>query len=68
MSTSKHKAARAVVLLAVLFVVALSWLPSISTEANAYVDQALKNSLVTFASARALNGVISVVQGTEVAV
>ena len=33
-----------------------------------YADQALKRALVTFAVARTLNGVISVAQGTEVAV
>ncbi len=33
-----------------------------------YADQALKRALVTFAVARSLNGVISVAQGTEVAV
>lgn len=33
-----------------------------------YADEAFKRALVTFAVARALNGVISVAQGTEVAV
>lgn len=33
-----------------------------------YADEALKRALVTFAVARGLNGVISVAQGTEVAV
>lgn len=33
-----------------------------------YADEALKRALATFAVARALNGVISVAQGTEVAV
>jgi hypothetical protein len=33
-----------------------------------YVDQALTQALVTFALARTLNGVISVAQGTEIAV
>ncbi len=33
-----------------------------------YADEAFKRALVTFAIARGLNGVISVVQGTEVAV
>lgn len=33
-----------------------------------YADEAFKRALVTFAVARGLNGVISVVQGTEVAV
>ena len=66
-----HKSARvpmrltvALVLLAVL----LSWFGPISAKAAAYVDDGLARSLVTFASARALNGVISVFQGTEVVV
>ena len=33
-----------------------------------YADEAFKRALVTFAIARGLNGVISVAQGTEVAV
>jgi hypothetical protein len=35
---------------------------------DAYADEAFKRALVTFAVARGLNGVISVAQGTEVAV
>ena len=52
----------------VLVVVALSWLRPLSDAADAYVDEGLKRSLISFASARALNGVISVLQGTQVAV
>lgn len=36
--------------------------------AESYAEDALKRALVTFAAARTLNGVISVVQGTEVGV
>ena len=36
--------------------------------AESYADEALKRALVTFAAARTLNGVISVVQSTEVGV
>ena len=53
--------------LVVLFIV-LSWSKDISAMANSQVDAGLKRSLVSFASARALNAVISVVQGTEVVV
>lgn len=52
----------AVLFLAVLF----SWLDPIDSHANQQVDDGLKRALVTFASARALNAVISVVQGTEI--
>lgn len=50
----------------VCVLVALSWHPSVNQTAEAQVDAGLKRALVTFASARVLNGVISVVQGTEV--
>lgn len=49
----------------VFVVVLLSWYEPISNAAAAYVDDGLKRSLVSFASARALNGVISVLQGTQ---
>lgn len=38
------------------------------TTSDTYADEAFKRALVTFAVARGLNGVISVAQGTEVAV
>jgi hypothetical protein len=38
------------------------------TTSDAYADEAFRRALVTFAVARGLNGVISVAQGTEVAV
>ena len=44
----------------------LTWLPQLNAAAEAQVDAGLKRALVTFASARALNGVISTIQGTEV--
>ncbi|MDH3840985.1 MAG: hypothetical protein OES78_08340 [Chromatiales bacterium] len=40
----------------------------IDSPSERYADAALKRALVTFAVARTLNGVISVAQGTEVAV
>lgn len=52
----------------VLLAVMLSWYGPISDKAAKYVDDGLTRSLVTFASARALNGVLSVFQGTEVVV
>ncbi len=50
-------------LLAVLFA---AWLAPLDAPATERVDAGLKRALVSFASARALNAVISVVQGTEV--
>lgn len=52
----------------VVLFIALSWSKDIGEMANTQVDAGLKRSLVSFASARALNAVISVVQGTEVVV
>lgn len=52
---------------ALLFlVVLLSWCNPISERAESYVDIGLKRSLVSFATARALDGALSVLQGTEV--
>jgi hypothetical protein len=51
-----------------LLLVALSWYRPIEAMAESQLGDGLKRSLVTFASARALNGVISVIQGTQVAV
>lgn len=53
-----------VVLLAVS--VTFSWLDPIDTAANEQIDSGLKRAVVTFASARTLNALISVIQGTEV--
>lgn len=52
----------------VLLAVMLSWYEPLSDKAATYVDDGLTRSLLSFASARALNGVISVFQGTEVVV
>jgi len=41
---------------------------SIDNHAESYTEQGLNRTLVTFAVSRSLNGVISVAQGTEVAV
>lgn len=48
--------------------VALAWLGPIDQLAKTRVDDGLKRALATFAVARTLNAVISVVQGTEVSV
>ncbi|MEM9532731.1 MAG: hypothetical protein AAGA23_17565 [Pseudomonadota bacterium] len=45
--------------------VALSWLPFLDRQAEGHYEQAFARALVTFGLARALNGVISVIQGTE---
>lgn len=53
----------------ILFLVATilgSWLAPLDPPATERVDAGLKRALVSFASARALNAVISAVQGTEI--
>lgn len=46
----------------------LAWQGSVDEFGREYTDKSFKRALVTFAVARSLNGVISVAQGTEVAV
>lgn len=48
--------------------VAFSWFSPLDTLATQQVDAGLKRALVSFATARTLNAVISVAQGTEVAI
>ena len=45
-----------------------AWLGPLDASATRHVEAGLKRALVSFASARALNAVISVVQGTEISV
>jgi hypothetical protein len=54
-----------VALLAVM--VAFAWMPAFDTEANAKVDAGLQRAIATYATARLLNGIISVAQGTQIA-
>jgi len=54
--------------LIVAVVLLCAWYPPIQNLANEQVDAGLKRALISFATARTLNGVISVVQGTELAV
>ena len=61
------KDARQVVLaIGMAIIVLCSWLGPLDTPATEQVDAGLKRALVSFATTRALNGVISVVQGTEI--
>jgi hypothetical protein len=47
-------------------IVLCSWLGPLDAPATEQVDAGLKRALVSFATARALNGVISVVRGTQI--
>ena len=53
---------------ALAIVVACAWLRPLDDNATRQVEAGLKRALVSFASARALNAVISVVQGTEISI
>jgi hypothetical protein len=59
-------ARRAILILSVAAMILASWLAPLDAPAMERVDAGLKRALVSFASARALNAVISVLQGTEV--
>lgn len=63
-----QSAKRVILALIVAALVACSWLAPLESSANQYVDAGLKRALLSYASARALNAVISVAQGTEIAV
>src|SRR5512139_1456158 len=52
----------------VAMMVACAWLAPLDFAANQEVDAGLKRALISFASARGLNAIISAVQGTELAV
>jgi hypothetical protein len=58
------------ILLVVVLAIALAsaWLKPLDVAATEQVDAGLKRALVSFATARALNAIISVAQGTDVAV
>lgn len=53
------------VIAALAVLVAGAWLPQIQALADAQVDAGLERALISFATARTLNGLISVLQGTE---
>ncbi|MCS4294506.1 hypothetical protein M2375_002739 [Comamonas sp. BIGb0152] len=62
--TPRQIALASLLVLAVL----LCWLPAFQSVADRYVDDGLQRSLLSFATARALHSVVSVLQGTELAV
>lgn len=59
-------ARQAVLLLCLSILVIVSWMAPLDDPAVEQVDAGLKRALVSFASARAVSGVISVLQGTEI--
>lgn len=59
---------RPLLLLGLAAVLGCAWLAPLDSNASRYAEAGLKRALVSFATARTLNAVISVVQGTQVAV
>lgn len=53
------------VALCLLIAISCAWLAPMDAPATTQVDAGLKRALVSFATARALHGVLSVVQGTQ---
>jgi hypothetical protein len=59
---------RMVLAVFVVIIIAFAWFTKLDSTANQLNDVNMKRALISFASARTLNAVISVAQGTEVAV
>jgi Flp pilus assembly protein TadB len=62
----QNKQRKAVMLAVFALVLALVWLRPLENTANRSVESGLQRALVTYASARALNGVLSVVKSASV--
>lgn len=60
--------ARSPLLATLLVLIALAWWPGLTLLAQEQIDAGLKRALVTFGFARGLNAIISVMQGTSIAV
>lgn len=52
----------------ITLVIIFTWITPLDSTANQQIDTGLKRALVSFATARALNGIISAAQGTQLAV
>lgn len=61
-------ARKVIVVLSVAALIVCSWLAPLDAPAMEQVDAGLKRALLSFATARALNAVISVAQGTEASI
>ena len=57
--------ARIIPALLVILLALMAWLPTLDNLANEQIDEGFKRSVISFATARALNAAISVAQGTE---
>lgn len=70
LKTTIIKAGSVKLLLAFLFIVAIIFNlnQTLDTSSKHYIDKAFNRALITFGIAKTLNGVISVAQGTEIAI
>lgn len=68
MDIQRKVATRILAIFALALIALCAWYPPIQNIASSQIDAGLKRSLISFASARTLNGLISVVQGTEFSV
>ena len=62
----KRTVVPALLIIVVILLAAAAWLKPLDNLATSQADAGLKRAIASFATARALNAVISVVQGTEV--
>lgn len=65
MATKQEITTRALAIFAVVVIAVCAWYPPIQEIAASQIDAGLKRALISFASARTLNALISVLQGTE---
>ena len=64
----RHGTERFLLFLALAIILAGAWFKPLEIVATQQIDAGLKRALVSFGTARALNAIISVAQGTELAV
>ena len=62
---SNLKTARKLTLLFALLAVTISWTGGLQSQSDEYVTEALQSGAIVYATARGINGVVSVIQGTE---
>lgn len=53
---------------AVAVLIALNWFPALDKAAERYLSEAITDNLVIYATARSINGIISVIQSVELSV
>jgi hypothetical protein len=64
----RHSVERFFLVVVLAIALATAWLKPLDVVATEQVDAGLKRALVSFATARALNAIISVAQGTDIAI